>query len=269
MRPYTFALALLLTSLALGACTRPAAQPTGGIPSPAGPQPVNAPLTVQSNQPTGLWVTGEGKVTLTPTLALLSLGVEARADTVSKARDAAAEAMGRIMDSLKANGLSERDIQTRHFAIQPIYTFRERTLPGGERQGEQVLVGYQVSNTVSAKIRTLDRIGTVLDSAVAAGDDLVRVQGIAFTVEDPQQRQATLQAREAAVKDALEKARQMAASAGITLGRLVYLTESGGAVPVREEVFRAAAVPAPAPPTPISPGELTVTVTVQAVFAIP
>lgn len=264
MRPYTFVLALVLGLLALGACTRPAGQPAG-----AEPQPVNAPLAVQSTQPTGLWVTGEGKVTLTPTLALLSLGVEARADTVSQARDAAAEAMGRIMDSLKANGVSERDIQTRHFTIQPIYTFRERTLPGGARQGEQVLVGYQVSNTVSAKVRTLDRIGTVLDSAVAAGGDLVRVQGIAFTVDDPQQKQATLQAREAAVRDALEKARQMAASAGITLGRLVYLTESGGIVPISEEVFRATAAPAPAPPTPISPGELTVTVTVQAVFAIP
>lgn len=268
MRRCAFALTIVLALLALGACTRPTTQPTGGIPSPAGPQPVSAPLAVQSAQPTGLWVTGEGKVTLTPTLAVLSLGVEARADTVSKARDAAAEAMGRIMESLKANGVAERDIQTRHFTIQPIYTFRERTLPGGERQGEQILVGYQVTNMVTAKVRTLDHIGAVLDNAVAAGGDLVRVQGISFTVEDPERKQATLQARDAAVKDALEKARQMAAAAGITLGRLVYLTESGAAVPIQEEVLRAGAPALPAP-TPISPGELTVTVTVQAVFAIP
>lgn len=268
MRRYVLALAFPLAMLAMVACSRPASQPSGSIPAPAGPQLAGAPLAAPSSQPTGLWVTGEGKVTLTPTLALLTLGIEARADTVSKARDDAATAMGRILDSLKANGIAERDIQTRHFTIQPIYTYRERTLPGGERQGEQVLVGYQVSNQVSIKVRALERTGKVIDDAVAAGGDLVRVQGIAFSVDDPQQKQATAQAREAAVKDALEKARQMASAAGITLGKLVYLTESGGTVPILREAV-ATAAPAPAPPTPISPGELTVTVTVQAVFAIP
>ncbi|GBD10563.1 26 kDa periplasmic immunogenic protein [bacterium HR23] len=263
---YRAALAVPLVFLAVIACTRSASQPTGSTSSPL---QAGAPLVVQSSQQTGLWVTGEGKVTLTPTLALLSLGVEARADTVSKARDDAANAMGRILESLKANGVAQRDIQTRHFTVQPLYTYRERVLPGGERQGEQVLVGYQVSNQVSVKVRALERIGKVVDDAVAAGGDLVRVQGVAFSVDEPEQRQATAQARELAVKDALEKARQMAGSAGISLGKLLYLTESGSVAPVYREAVATAVPAAPGPPTPIVPGELTVTVTVQAVFAIP
>ncbi|MCS7207192.1 MAG: SIMPL domain-containing protein [Dehalococcoidia bacterium] len=269
MRRYALAFALALTVWVLVGCTRPASPPASTAPgAPPALPATGASLVVQPSQPAGLWVTGEGRLTLTPTVAHLSLGVEARADTVSAARDEAARALRRILDALKANGIAERDIQTRYFTIQPLYTYRERVLPGGERQGEQVLIGYQVSNLVSVKVRALDRIGTVIDDAVAAGGNLVRVQGIAFGVEDGEHRRALAQAREAAVKDALDKARQMASAAGISLGKLISLSEAGGGVPLAPlEAMRAAT--APETPTPISPGELTVTVTVQALFALP
>lgn len=247
----------------------PGAPVTGagpGEPAAAGglPQGIPVALPSSSGQQTGIWVTGSGRVTVQPQIATLTLGVEARAATVEEARSRAAEAMNRIVSSLKANGVEDKDIQTRLFNITPQYVFRERT-ESGVRTSEQVLVGYTVSNQASVRIRSLDKVGKVIDDVAKAGGDLTRIQGVRFSVDDftPQQTQA----REQAVKEAQAKARQFATLTGVTLGRLVYITETSTTPVAAQEVTSRVALAAEAP-TPVSPGELEVRVTVQAVFAI-
>ena len=126
-----------------------------------------------------------------------------------------------------------------------------------------------MTNPDSVKVRDLEGLGTLFDQVADAGGDLVSINSISFTVEHPEQFAA--QAREAAVKDAMAKAQQFADLAGVTLGKLVYIAESGGNVPVVRQYAAAEMempIPAPAPPTPISQGEMDVTVSVQAVFGI-
>lgn len=274
---------VLLVSL-LVACERESAQATPtaapGAPAPAGPitgiQPSGpfatggvaqgAPtLIANASQQTGIWVLGTGKVVVQPQLAVFTLGVESRAATVEEARGRAAEAMNSIVKSLKANGVADRDIQTRLFTITPQYVYRERTDQGG-RFSEQVLVGYTVSNQATVRVRDLGKVGVVIDDVARAGGDLTRIQGISFTVEDFSPYQ--IQARELAVKNALAKAGQFASLTGVTLGRLVYITESSATPVVREFAVREAVAAAPGAPTPVSPGELEVQVNVQAAFAI-
>ncbi|MDP3061639.1 MAG: SIMPL domain-containing protein, partial [Chloroflexota bacterium] len=150
----------------------------------------------------------------------------------------------------------------------PPFTGKLSTLPEScYQEGEQVLVGYQVNNTVNVKVRNLDVVGQVVDAAALAGGDVTRVNYVSFTVEDSKAAQAA--AREEAVKDALAKARQFAQLTGVKLGRLLYIAESGGVSPTpvyRAEAF--AGAPDKAATTPISAGELDVNVSVQAVFAI-
>ena len=212
-------------------------------------------------QQSGIWVNGIGRVTVTPDLGLLDLGVEARATTVAEARDQAASAMTSIMDVLAGAGIEERDIRTQFFNIQPEYVWNET-----ERQQE--IVGYRVTNTVNVKVRDLEAMGALIDQVSTAGGDLTRINSIRFTVEDTEQ--FATQAREAAVKQAMEKAQQFAQLTGTTLGKLVYIAEVGANVPVvRDFAFEErVATASAAPPTPISQGEMDITVTVQAVFAI-
>ncbi|MBI4200293.1 MAG: SIMPL domain-containing protein [Chloroflexi bacterium] len=262
------------------ACTQaPAAAPTtgpgvsslttapGGAPGGA-PQPQLAslvpplPQAVYGGQQVGITVSGTGRVTVTPDLAILSLGVEARARTVQQARDQAAEAMRRVMDALKQGGLADKDIQTQVFNIQPEYVWNEFAR-------RQEITGYRVTNTVTAKARKLDTLGTLVDQAAEAGGDLVRINGIGLTAENPAQFEA--QARELAVKDAVAKAQQFARLTGVALGKLVYIAESGGFVPVIRDVAleaKALGAPSTAPPSPISAGEMDVSISVQAVFNI-
>ena len=217
----------------------------------------------------GIWVSGEATVSLEPDLALLNIGVESMKSTVVEARDEAAKAMDAILKILSARGIEGRDVQTRSFNISPRYEFRE-VINEDFTTERQVLVGYQVNNSVAIKIRDLGAAGDIIDEVVVAGSDAVRINGISFIVEDPKPFMTRL--REDAVKDALAKAERFAQLTAVSLGRLVFISESGGSIPVArgfdERAFAQAAAAPVFESTSISGGELRLRMTVQAVFDI-
>ena len=212
-----------------------------------------------SQQQVGLWVTGEGKTMAAPDIVLLSLGIEAEAKTVAQAQRDAAEAMDGVMKALKANGVAEKDIQTQRFSIDQVRKWDDDAQ-------RYITLGYQVTNIVVAKIRQVDKAGTVIDAVAEAGGDLTRINGISFSIDEPAPYYK--EARAKAVEDAMTKAEQMADSADIKLGKLLYISESTPVSPVdvRDYLFKAEGA-APSP-TPISAGELEIQVTVQMVYAI-
>ncbi len=215
-------------------------------------------------QDAGIWVNGVGSVSAAPDLVEMNLGVVATADTVSEARQSAAEAMTAVIGYLVGSGVATSDIRTQHISIQPQYDWQER-IEEGIRRSERVLTGYQVSNTVQVLVREMDRTSELLDGAVVAGGDLIRVNGITFTIEDTSE--LAKQAREMAVEDALARAVELAAYSGVTLGPLVYLSEVS-TQPVFAERALASVVADSSASTPISPGKQEVRVTVRAVFDI-
>lgn len=255
---------------------------------------------------TGIWVNGTGKATGDPDLGIISLGVEALADTASEARRMAAEAIDATISVLKANNIEDRDMQTSQFSISPRYNTQEVTrcteasrdlgpatvvpaigmpAPGStgvvemiviqEEKGsecrvefERVLIGYQVTNTLNVKVRDLDNMGNIIDGATEAAGNLVRINRVSFTIEDTKPLQT--EAMEEAIADLLTKANAMAELAGVELGKLVFLTESGGGVPQSFARFESASAfgSAGGQSTSILAGELDVNVSVQGVFAI-
>ncbi|PKB79718.1 MAG: hypothetical protein BZY88_11705 [SAR202 cluster bacterium Io17-Chloro-G9] len=255
---------------------------------------------------TGIWVNGTGEASSTPDLAILNMGVEALADTVAKARGQAASAMAATIDALEAEGVDRSDIQTRTFSVFPRYTRREVTRCNGGKldsskttqrtipleavregapvpesfpveplaltqeecftQSEQVLLGFQVTNQLTVKVRDLDTVGDVIDRVTGASGDLTRFQGVKFTIEDAKDLQE--QARAAAVDDLMAKAEQVAALAGVELGRLTFITETGGPAPVSFNTEKAVMAFAESAPTPILTGEMTMSVNIQGSFEI-
>jgi hypothetical protein len=132
---------------------------------------------------------------------------------------------------------------------------------------ERVLVGYQVTNTLTVKVRNIDSMGTIIDGATEAAGNLIRINRVSFTIEDTKPLQD--EAREEAIADLLRKADAMATLAGVELGKLVYLTESGGVFPQSFARMESAAFGfAGDQSTSLQAGELDVNVSVQGVFAI-
>ncbi len=221
-----------------------------------------------SRQQTGVWVTGHGVVSAKPDLSVVSIGVYTLADTVNTAMSSAATAMDKVISSIKSNGIQEKDIATSYFSVQPIYG--QATRPSDKYPGyeQPVIVGYSVNNTVSVKIRALDKVGEIIDEASSAGGNATRINNISFQIENTDA--ALKQARDLAVKDAQARASQLVTGVGMKLGRAVYINESSYNLPspVPYAAMAGRDSMQAAPPTSISPGQQDVTATVQIVFEI-
>lgn len=218
--------------------------------------------TVQNaeDQQRGISVSGQGIVQGSPDVATISLGVSSLANTVAEARTQAATSLNAMIDSMKANGIEEKDIQTTQLNIQPEYDYTD---------GRQLLTGFRVTNTVNAKLRDIDRTGEVVDEAVEAGGDNTTINGIGFSIDDPDELKN--QARQEAVADARARAETLAQASGVTLGDPVTINETSLAQPMYysgAEIATDRAAGAPVPETPIEAGELDVIVDVGITWAI-
>jgi uncharacterized protein YggE len=218
-------------------------------------------VPVQPQADLGINVVGAGIVQATPNVARITVGVEVTDPSLANAQAEAARRMDAVVAKLKADGIAESDIRTVSFNVSPIYDQRPN-----DAQGAQTLRGFQVQNLVEIKSTNVAGLGPLLDDAVAAG--ATRIYGIRFEADNLEALKA--QARDQAMQNARTKAEQLARNAGVSLGRPLRIEESdiGGVTPVRQQAAPAAALAAPAPPTPIQPGELLVQTNVNVTWAI-
>ncbi len=203
-------------------------------------------------------VSGEGEAVLAPDIAMLSLSVMREAKTARAALDANNDAMAAVIAAMKAAGIAERDLQTAGIQINPRYNYTNKA--DGSQEAE--LVAYQVTNTLSVRVRDIDKTGDILDKAVTLGVN--QGGGISFTNENPST--ALTEARKKAVADAIAKARTLAEAAGASVGRVLEITDqtfSPRPMPVSAKAFDAgrAAVP-------IENGENTYNVQVNVTFEL-
>ena len=244
-------LLLLLVLLAqTGVLPVRGAQSSGG--SVAAPRASGAAALSGSAATGGLSVSGEGVVSVKPDVAIVQLGVDITNPSVGEAQGIATQQMDAVLKKLKSLGIADKDIRTIQYSVQPQIDYQKN-----------VLTGYRVVNVVKVTVRQIDKLGAVLDQAVGSG--ATKVQGISFTIDDPSKLQA--EARDKAIQDAKAKAEQMAKAAGVKLGKVTALSESGGTVSPRYEMAMAPAAKGAAD-VPISVGESEIQVTVQMVFDI-
>lgn len=209
--------------------------------------------------PPRIVVVGEGEAAVAPDMALLSLSVMREAKTAREALDANNAAMAAVIAAMKAGGVAERDLQTSNLQINPRYDYQSR--PDGTQEGR--LVAYQVTSTLSVRVRDIARTGELLDTAVTLGVN----QGgsVAFANDDPS---ATVtEARKRAVADAIAKAGTLAEAAGVGLGRVLEMSELSYApppAPIEARAFDAAQPKS----VPIEAGENAYKVQVNVTFEL-
>ena len=208
--------------------------------------------------PRVITVAGEGEVHAAPDEAMLSAGVVTNARTAAAALAGNASAMNDVFATLRQAGIAEKNLQTSGFNVSPQYAT--------DKNGAQTpqITGYQVSNTVNVVVENLSKVGPTLDALVASGAN--SIGDITFAMKNP--KAAMTEARSEAVADAMERAQTLAKAAGVTLGPITAISESGGYEPPRP-VYRMAMAMAGAPaPTPIAAGEQSVTAGVSITWEI-
>lgn len=224
--------------------------------SACGPTTVNqaAPVPMRT-----LNVTGTGTAYLVPDIAYIYLGVHTEKLTAAEAVTDNNTQTETVIKALTDFGIDAKDIRTTNFSIWPMDKYDPSTgAPSGEKT-------YAVDNTVYVTIRDLDKLGDLLDTVVAAGANTVN--SIQFDVADKDEALKT--ARADAVKDATEKAQELAGAAGVTLGELQSVTFGDNLpYPIFDGKGGGGGMAAEAAAVPIQPGQLTFTVNVSVSYAI-
>ena len=161
-------------------------------------------------------ISGDGKVTVSPDVATISVGVITEKKSVADAQSENTEKMNGIIKSLKGDfEIESDDLQTSRYRINPRYQYDD---------GKRSIVGYEVSQTLTVKVRDFDNIGGVISKSGDLGAN--SVNGPNFAIDDPEMYKA--EAREKAIASAKEKAKALAKQVGISLGPIVGFNENIG-----------------------------------------
>jgi hypothetical protein len=168
-------------------------------------------------------VSGEGKVTVTPDIAKITIGIEENGTNLKQVQDSVNKKSKVLTDALKKLGLADTDIKTTSYNVYPQYDFTSSV---------QKITGYQVSTDYEVTVKNFDLINNVILAATNAGANTV--DGINFEVNDSVKKQKLQDARDLAVKDAKDKAEGLARSAGISLGKIINVSENQNNNSVRQ-----------------------------------
>lgn len=197
-------------------------------------------------------VTGIGQVAAAPDMATIRLGVVEEAASAAEAMRAASAASAAILAEVEAAGIAARDVQTSDLSMGPVW--------GDGGPGQPRIVAFEARNTLMVRVRDLSALGGVLDAVLEAGAN--RFEGLSFSLQDPEP--VADEARRRAVDDAARKAALYAGAAGVTLGPILEISESGAARPQPMEMAMARLADA----MPIAEGEVSTEAHVTIVWAI-
>ncbi len=181
-------------------------------------------------------VTGDGEAYAVPDIATFSFGANASGKTVADAQKQVDTIVNAALTKVKADGVAEADIQTSDYSANPKYEYNQVVCPAVASVGSapincppsrQTLVGYEVNETITVKVRKVDTAGSILSDIGNTG--VTNVSGLSFTVDNPDAVQA--QARTKAIASAKNKANELAKELGVRIVRIVSFSENGGGQP--------------------------------------
>lgn len=254
----TALLASVALVMALAGCQNaPASQVNTPIINSNANTLANSPATLatgeQNPASTGITVTGQGKSTMKPDVAFITLGVETQNIDVAKARAANNIAMAKVKNAVKGFGVADEDITTTNYNIYPYY----------DEKGS-VVQGYRVENTINVRVKDLTKLGDLLTAASTAGANTA--YGISFDVQD--HTSAYNEALGFAMDDAARRAKTMADALGVKLGKAIVITESSSSPgPVKPGMSEGLAGAKDAA-VPTSSGTVDITASVSVVYEI-
>lgn len=200
-----------------------------------------------------LSVSGSASVYVVPDTVSISLGVLTQAPSAREASDKNSAQMNAVIGALKNQGLTDKEIRTSVFSIQPVYSYPKDG-------GAPTITGYSASNNVVVTTRMVGNLSDILDKSVASGAN--QISGISFMVSEEKQKQIQDELLAGAVKDAREKADKLAETLGVKITGVssTSISEGGFPQPMALGIAEKAA--------PIQPGESKVSLSVQVTYTI-
>ncbi len=225
----------------------------GGAPLAAAQEAGHPHMMMQG---TALTISAEAHTAEKPDIATITAGVVNEAPTAEAALAENARRMIAVIAAVKRAGVAERDIQTAQLSINPQTVYAENVPPR--------VTGYQATNTVTVKVRNMGNVGKTVDALVAQGGN--QLNGISFGIDEPDP--ALDRARAAAFRKARARADVYAQAAGMTVKRIIAISEGGSVEPPRPMPVMMMARAANMDSTPVAAGEVNLTANVTVMFEL-
>ncbi len=172
---------------------------------------------------TTISVRGEGEVMTVPDIGTFSFSVMAEGADAAAAQNDSATKINAIIEHLKGAGIEDRDIKTSNYNLNPKYRYETRVCPANSYcpPGNPVIDGYEVSQSITVKVRDLSKAGDLITAVGERG--ATNISGLSFTTDDQSVLKA--EARSTAIADAQEKAKVLADELGVRLVRITSFYE--------------------------------------------
>lgn len=208
-------------------------------------------------------VDGQATIYVDPDHASIDLGVETTGRTVGEALAQNNAKMAGVLAALRGAGVAQTQISTTQFSIAPQHPLLNDK---SYQYDYSKISGYQVTNKITVTVSDLARTGDVVDAAANAGAN--SSNSVVFEISNRDELLDKVRAQ--AMRNAKHKAEMMANAVGAGVGPLITV----GNTEVRSMESEFAPPPPPPPPpvpapgTSILPGQLSVSASVTAVFAL-
>lgn len=176
--------------------------------------------------PATISVTGEGEVLAVPDIGQFSFSVNASGEDAATAQEESGTKINAILAYLKEAGVEDKDVKTQNYNMYPKWRYEERICVSNSYcpPGERVEDGFEVSQSVSVKVRDTENAGAIIAGVGDKG--ATNISSLNFTIDDTDALKA--EAREIAIKDAQDKAAVLAAQLGVKVNRIVSYYEDEG-----------------------------------------
>lgn len=176
---------------------------------------VSIVMTLKNNTQDRFSITGSGTVYAKADIANIEVGLKTNTKkTAASATQESTDKMNKVTAELTKLGIEDKDIKTSNYNLAPVYNWTNA-------KGQE-LVGYEVTQTLTLKIRDLDKIGDIIAKTTEQGAN--QVGNISFTIDD--EFALKNQARELAITKAKEKAQMVADQSGMKLGKVKSVIEN-------------------------------------------
>lgn len=155
----------------------------------------------------------------------MTIQVDTAEDNAQKALALNNEKINLILSKLGDLFLKPQvDFSTGYFSINPIYANVKRHNSYYNQVEEQVITGYQVTNSISIRTDKLQLVGDIIDTANKGG--ATNIHSLSFGLRDSSVFR--IEAVQAAVKNAIEEANAVAAAAKMQIGKIISIDTNGG-----------------------------------------